>query len=164
MPLEELLNIRTPVRVTHTYTQRLDGSVLEVFPLLCPVREAEWVPGWAPRLVLSDSGVAEPDCVFTTPDAAAGPDAEAVWTVLAQDADAGTVEMLKVTPGFLVIRLWIALRPRADGRCTADVTYRYTALGAAGEAFVASRTAEAYADFMRDWEAALNAHLRTMRG
>lgn len=161
--MEEHLDIRPPVRVTHTYTQRLEGTTDEVLPLLCPVRETEWVPGWAPGLVLSDSGVAEPDCVFTTPDAAAGARAEAIWTVLAQDAERGTVEMLKVTPGFLVVRLWIALRP-ADGGCTAEVTYRYTALGPAGEAYVASRTANDYAAFMRDWEAALNAHLRASRG
>jgi hypothetical protein len=88
------VEVRHPVRITHTYTQTLDGTPVEVLPLLCPVREVEWVPGWAPRLVLSASGVAEPDCVFTTPDAAAGPEAEAIWTVLAQDPAAGTVEML----------------------------------------------------------------------
>jgi hypothetical protein len=156
--------VRPPVRVTHTFTQTLDAPPAAVLPLLCPVREAEWVPGWSPALVLSDSGVAEPDCVFTTPDAAAGPDAEAIWTVLAQDADAGTVEMLKVTPGFLVVRLQVALRPAPDGRCLADVTYRYTALSASGEAYVAARTPEAYAAFMRDWERALNDFLRTRAG
>ena len=157
------MDVRPPVRVAYTYTQTLDGTPAEVLPLLCPVREAEWVPGWAPRLVLSDSGVAEADCVFTTPDAAAGPGAEAIWTVLTHDTAAGTVEMLKVTPGFLVIRLTIALRPRVEGGCLADVTYRYTALGAAGEAYVRQRSAEAYVEFMREWEAALNAHLRAAR-
>lgn len=157
------MEIRPPVRVTHSYRQTLEGTPAEVLPLLCPVREADWVPGWMPGLVLSDSGVAEPDCIFTTTDAAASPEAEAIWTVLEQDSGAGTVEMLKVTPGFLVVRLTIALQPHGATGCTATVTYRYTALGPAGEAYVRARTPAAYAEFMRGWEDALNAYLRARR-
>jgi hypothetical protein len=153
------VEVRSPTRVTHTYTQTLDGSPAEVFPLLCPVREVEWVPGWTARLVLSHSGVAEPDCVFMTPDQAASPEAEAIWTVLQHDPAAGIVEMLKVTPGFLVVRLTIVLRPREPAGCDATVTYRYTALGPAGEEYVRERTAAAYAEFMRGWENALNTFL-----
>ena len=157
------MDVRPPVRVTHTFTQALDGTPDEVLPLLCPVREAEWVPGWAPRLVWSTSGVAEPDCVFLTPDDAAGPEAEAVWTILGVDAVAGTVEMLKVTPGFLVVRLSIALAALAGGGCQAEVTYRYTALSPAGEAYVRERSPAAYEAFMRGWEEALNAYLRSQK-
>jgi hypothetical protein len=87
------------------------------------------------------------------------PDAEAIWTVLSQDVAAGTVEMLKVTPGFLVVRLAIRLRPRPEGGSLAEVTYRYTALGPDGEAYIRTRTPEAYAGFMQGWERALNVHL-----
>ena len=38
----------------------------KVFPLLCPVREADWIDGWNPVLVLTQSGFAEQDCVFIT--------------------------------------------------------------------------------------------------
>lgn len=157
------MDIQPPVRVTHTFTQALEGTPAEVMPLLCPVREAEWVPGWAPRLVLSTSGVAEPDCIFITPDAAAGADAEAIWTILSFDPAAGTVEMLKVTPGFLVIRLAIVLSARGGGGCHAEVSYRYTALSPAGESYVRERSPAAYAEFMRGWEAALNAYLRSQQ-
>lgn len=160
---EENVEIRTPVQVTHSYTQTLDGSPAEILPLLCPVREAEWVPGWTPRLVLSESGLAEPNCVFFTPDPAAPGEAEAIWTVLRQDSAAGIVEMLKVTPGFLVVRLSVDLRPRPTGGCHAEVVYRYTALSPAGEAYVQARTRRAYAEFMRDWEKALNAYLQEQR-
>jgi hypothetical protein len=98
-PTEETVDIRPPVQVTHTYTQALEGPPDEVFPLLCPVLEAEWVPGWTAPLVLSDSGVAELDCVFTTPDPAASPEVEAVWTVLQHDEAAGLVEMLRSCTG-----------------------------------------------------------------
>ena len=151
--------IRTPCRVRHTFTQRLDAPVADVFPLLCPVREVEWVAGWAPRLVIAESGVAERDCVFVMPDAAG----EATWVVTEHEPAEGRVEMLKLVPGQLVTRLHVVLRDRADGRCEADVTYTYTALDDVGEAYVRSRTPEAYAEFMREWERELNDHLRRAR-
>lgn len=157
------MEVRRPVRVTHAWTQSLDGTPDEVLPLLCPVREVEWVPGWAPHLVVSDSGFVERDCVFTTADAAAGEGAEAVWTVLDFDVAAHRVEMLKITPGFLVVRLSITLEPLGAAGCQAHVTYRYTALGGAGEDYVRARTSEAYAAFMREWENELNAYLRARR-
>ena len=55
------MNIVKPHRVTRSYTQKLDASADQVYPLLCPVREAEWVNGWHPRLVISSSGLAEPE-------------------------------------------------------------------------------------------------------
>ena len=55
-PVSRSLNVRAPNRVTRTYKQRLNGSVSKVFPLLCPVREAEWIHGWNPVLVLTQSG------------------------------------------------------------------------------------------------------------
>src|SRR5438309_11332549 len=33
---------------TQSFTISLKGSVADVTPLLGPVREAEWAPGWAP--------------------------------------------------------------------------------------------------------------------
>jgi hypothetical protein len=38
-----------------------------VFPLLCPVREYEWLKGWSCEMVHSASGVAEENCIFKTP-------------------------------------------------------------------------------------------------
>lgn len=60
------MNITRPYRARRTYTQRLVGAPDTVFPLLCPVREADWIEGWDPVWVASNSGVAEPDCVFVT--------------------------------------------------------------------------------------------------
>ena len=157
------MDIRQPVRVIHSYRQHPEGAVTEVMPLLCPVREAEWASGWEPRLVVSGCGAVERDCVFTTSDPAGGPGAEAIWTVLEYDPLAGIVEMFKVTPGFLAVRLFIALRAAGESRCTADVTYRYTALGPAGERHVAGRTEAAWAAFMREWEAELNEFLVASR-
>lgn len=148
-------DVRRPTRVTHTYVQCLRASASSVFPLLCPVREIEWVPGWAPLVVISDSGVAEDNCVFVTTDHGR----DATWVVTQHDPDMGIVEMVKVTPGFTVTRLRIALADVAAERCHAEVTYTYTALGPDGARFVSAQTLQAYEQFMQDWERHLNDHL-----
>ena len=51
---------REAVDITFT----LDAAPERVFPLLCPVREYDWIPDWECTMVHSDSGVAELGCVF----------------------------------------------------------------------------------------------------
>ncbi|HET7731794.1 MAG TPA: hypothetical protein VFK48_17360, partial [Usitatibacter sp.] len=60
------MKVVAPNRVSRSYTQKLCGEPGQVFPLLCPVREADWIEGWDPGIVITASGVAERDCVFTT--------------------------------------------------------------------------------------------------
>lgn len=48
------------------FTHELNAPPEVVFPLLCPVREYEWLEGWTCEMIYSDSGVAEKDCVFRT--------------------------------------------------------------------------------------------------
>lgn len=148
------MKVRPPNRVTHTYTQRLVAPPAAVFPLLCPVREADWIDGWNPLQVLSHSGLAEPDCVFVT-------DAEpydAVWFITRHEPERGFVEMIKVTPDVTACKLTIQVRAAGAGS-EADVTYSHTSLGPQGDVFVASFTAEYYVQFMREWEDRMNHYL-----
>lgn len=145
------MRIAEPNRVARTYTQHLVREPAQVFPLLCPVREAEWLEGWDPSLVLSRSGVAEPDCVFLTA-AGAG---SAIWYVTRHDAAAGVVEMIKIVPEVTATRLTIHVRA-VDSGSEATITYAHTSLGPEGDAFVASFSEEHYQHFMLDWEARVN--------
>lgn len=148
------MNIRQPNRVTHTYTQQLCRPAASVFPLLCPVREADWITGWNPVVVLSVSGLVEPDCVFVS-------DAEpfdAVWYVTRHEPEHGFVELLKITPTVTACKLTIQVRDTQDG-CEADVTYSHTSLGPQGDVLIASFTAEYYVQFMREWEDRINHYL-----
>lgn len=123
------MNIVPPVRVSRSYVQKLHAPPGRVFPLLCPVREAEWVEGWDPLLVVSESGVAEQDCIFVMPDP------EAIWVVTAYDPPR-TIEFIKVTPGVTVARIGIALESARGSGTDATVTYSHTALSAEGETLV----------------------------
>lgn len=148
------MEIKKPVRVTRTYTQRLVAAPSLVFPLLCPVRETDWIEGWNPIVVISNSGVAEPDCVFVT---SATPN-NAIWYITRHEPADGFVEMLKVTPQVTVCKLSIQLRPAAAGS-EATITYCHTSLGPEGDAFIDTFTDEFYSQFMRDWESRLNHYL-----
>ena len=150
------MEIKKPVRVTRTYVQKLVKGPGEVFPLLCPVREAEWVEGWDPLVVYANSGLAEPECVFLTP-ATPHP---AIWFITVHEREHGHVEMLKIVPELTACRLCIQLSATPEGS-EARITYSHTSLGPKGDAFVAAFTEEHYVGFMREWEAQVNHYLTT---
>ena len=56
-----------PRRIKHSFTQSINGTPEQVFPLLCPVRETDWIPGWTTDWVISNSGLAERGCILQTP-------------------------------------------------------------------------------------------------
>lgn len=146
--------ISRPNRATRTYKQQLVAPPARVFPLLCPVREADWIEGWEPQAVFSESGVAEPDCVFLS----AADAGHAIWYITRHEPQNGFIEMIKITPAVTACKLTIQLRPAAAGS-EATVTYSHTSLGPAGDEFVASFTEEHYRQFMHDWERRINHYL-----
>lgn len=148
------MQISRPNRIARSYVQKLVAPPAQVFPLLCPVREADWIEGWDPIAVFSNSGVAELDCVFVT---RAEPH-HAVWMITRHDPGAAFLEMIKITPEVVATKLTIHLRPRGAG-CDAQVTYAHTSLGPAGDEFLKGFSEEAYVAAMRAWENRLNHYL-----
>ncbi len=49
-----------------TAEMHLEFTAEDIWPLLCPVREYDWVDGWECELVFSESGYNELGCVFKT--------------------------------------------------------------------------------------------------
>ena len=151
------MRVQKPVRVARTYTQKLIVPPREVFPLLCPVREAEWVAGWEPSFVFSESGYAEQDCVFITEGG--GAEADSVWVVSEWDPAAFRLVLIKVTPDKTVGRITIVLTANAENGTDAHITYMYTAITDSGVRFVRNYTEDFFVDFMKHWEEALNNYL-----
>jgi hypothetical protein len=110
----------------------------EIFPLLCPTREYEWIDGWDCRLVYSESGLAEEGCVFTTDMPGEGP---TVWVTTLHDRQARRVEFIRVTPDVKVLKM--QLKVDASGREASLLRIRYTltALGEKGNDLVDHLTA-----------------------
>ena len=147
-------------RVSHEFTQTNDAPPDQVFPLLCPVREAEWVPDWKFQMVHSESGFAEDACVFCTPNDA-GP--ETVWMVTRYDPGTYAIAYAWVQPGMIAAQLRITLAPAPDGKTRAHIRYLYAGLSLAGNAALEHYTPEWFRNKMQHWEAAINHYLRTGR-
>jgi hypothetical protein len=153
------MRVVEPLRIMRTYVQKLQARPEEVFPLLCPVRETEWVKDWDPLVVYSQSGLAEPECVFLTGNG----EPESVWIITKRDSDRFELEIIKVTPWTTVAKISIFLSQNEESGTDATVTYTYTALSQAGEDFLNQYTESYYAEFMRYWEAAINDYLLSKR-
>ena len=53
-------------RIDRQFQTRLTAPPERVFPLLCPIKEYDWIPQWRCEMIYSKSGVAELGCVFKT--------------------------------------------------------------------------------------------------
>ncbi len=143
-------------RIISEGTMHLSAAPERVFPLLCPVREHEWIDTWAARIVYTDSGLAEEGCVFTTSE---HDGTETVWTISRYAPEAATIEFVVVTPGLFATRLAVAVRADGDGSI-ALWRRTFTALSEAGERAMAVLAAHAPAR-LRRLEAQLDHYLRT---
>ena len=148
------------MRETTPSAQALSGTPDQVFPLLCPVRELDWAPGWTTDWVISDSGVAEQECMFQTP-APADANNPSVWIITRYAPQAFEVEMYKVTPGHTVGKLEISLLPQGSNSTHGFISYEFTSLGPVGDEFLKEFTASWYEKFMQGWERAMNHYLKT---
>lgn len=143
---------------TFHYVQTNHGPIEEVFPLLCPVREADWLDGWTYRMIHSQSGFIEKDCVFTTPHHG---EMETVWQVTQYDTSNFTIEFLRVTPMENVVRIGIQLEPMANQQTRALIDYQYTALNEEQNRFIESELENTFQESMLWWEKAINYYLET---
>ncbi len=138
-------------RLIRRYQQTINARPERVFPLLCPVRESEWLPGWHCRMVYSSTGFAEAGAVFTT-ESEAG---VAVWLV-SEHVAPRRVAFVRFQPEGLVVRCEIELAPLAEGRSQVSIVYTYTAIDAQGEAALAALTEEAWQKMQTFWESSMN--------
>jgi len=155
------VNVKKPNRKKHGYAQHLDAPPERVFPLLCPVMEVEWTPGWMPEVVISESGVCERECIFiTAPEMPSNP-ANSIWLVTKYDPANWALEMYKIAPEHTVSKLEISLVGDSGDSTTAHISYEITAIGEAGDKFMEEFSEDWYEGFMVEWEGAMNHYLKT---
>ena len=145
-------------RVTHQYTQTNNAPPQQVFPLLCPVREADWVPGWQYRLIYSHSGIAELGCVFTTPN---DDGSDTTWLVTDYNPATFTIAFAWVNPKSVAAQIRIRLEAKPTNQTTAHIAYTYTGLSEQGNKEVERYDTAWFQHKMRSWEVAINHYLRT---
>ena len=145
-------------KATKFYRQLNDGTPADVFPLLCPVRESDWLEGWEYEMIYSESGLIEKDCVFTTPHHG---DLPTVWQVTQHDPEKKCIEFVRVTPGRNIVKINIQLSEAPDQKTYSDISYQYTALTATENDLIENKLDADFLDSMEWWEKAINYYLRT---
>lgn len=122
------------------YEMEIEAPARDVFPLLCPVREDDWVIGWKEiaTLISSESGVAEPGAVFRTERERGVP---LMWVVTRYEPSA-RIAFVRFG-GDVVAGLDIVL---AESAGTTRATWTTTQVGTseAGNARVEATTQETY--------------------
>lgn len=114
-------------------TLELSADAKAVFPLLCPVKEQDWIDGWSDicTIVYTDSGIAEEACVFETDIPSEG---HAVWICSKYDAQNTEIEYIKHVVGKAIVKWSMAVRD-VPGGSNIYAVYNITGWGDEGEAF-----------------------------
>jgi hypothetical protein len=149
------MEIKEPIRCKYVGYQTWNGPKEEVFPLICPVEETKWTPGWMPKLVLSNSSVIEKECIFITPNTTN----DSIWIVTAHDMENFHLEMYQIIPYSVVQKYKIDLIAEENGRTTAEITYTATAIDEDGVSQIKDFTRDVFDNYMREWEVSLNYYL-----
>ncbi|MCP4572796.1 MAG: hypothetical protein GY838_10630 [bacterium] len=131
-----------------TFEREIAHPVEAVFPLLCPSRESDWIPGWTAELVHTTSGYIEEDCVFRTDDTNGfGP---GVWVCCRHEQDR-RAEFVRLMD-HLVFQLKITLTPGTDGATKVEWRILLTGLDDDG-----NQQLEALPDLEARFESAIDA-------
>ena len=146
-----------PIQVTRQYTQHFSAGPENVFPLLCPTREYNWIEPWKCELLRSSSGFAEANCVFRTRSLEDG--SEEVW-VISRYEPSSRIDFVRQDRR-RVMSYSIILEANDDGTTTAHNTQVLTALSEEGNRVLDGQGDSAFAFEMRMGEAMLNHYLTT---
>lgn len=143
---------------TFCYIQSNLGPAHKIFPLLCPVKEKEWLDGWNFTMIHSKSGYIEKNCVFTTPHHG---DHETVWHVTQYEPMEYSIEFLRVSPGENTVRINIDLEPISQIETNTHIRYEYTALTEEANFYIENQLKDDFCKQMKWWEKSMNHYLKT---
>ena len=128
---------------------RQPAPAAEVFPQLCPTREYDWIEYWRCRLLYSESGFGEEDCIFAT-----DLESHEMWVVTRYEPPE-RIEFCIITDDEVIVRLKIRVSDRGDG--TSDLRWEriYTAIGPRGRDRVLELASDGVEGRMREVNARL---------
>jgi hypothetical protein len=136
-------------------TQHVTAPPADVFPLLCPVREFDWIPEWDCRLVYTESGIAEPGCIFQTDRPADG--GLDTWVVSHHEAPRH-IAFVRVNP-LRAMQYDIGLEPAGNESTRLTWQQVITSLSEEGDRHVAAARESDFAAAIAKLEGLLNGYL-----
>ncbi|UNC91335.1 hypothetical protein [Candidatus Contubernalis alkaliaceticus] len=146
-------------RTIWSYSLSFNAAPDVVFPLLCPVRELEWIPGWEYEMIYSNSGLIEEGCIFTTDEYVEG----TVWYVAEYDQANHKILFIQYANDLMIVRFAVALNKDEDGNTKARVDYTFTALTEKGSEYIDSISEDEFTFEVESMEELLNHYIKTGR-
>ena len=148
----------SPERMTREYQQTIHTTPEKIFPLLCPVREADWLDGWQYNMIYSKSGLVEEGAVFSTPCEG---EEDTVWVVTKHDPKTYLIEFVRFTHRSRTCVLKVAVKSKDGNSSYVDVSYTYTGITPEGNDFLNHFTEDAFLGAVIFWEKSMNYFLET---
>ncbi len=136
------------------------AAIEEVFPLLCPKREEEWIPGWECETIWSNSGYNEEGAIFRTLKPYG---TELYWTTLQYDINSKIVDFLIMAPRLYIFRFKIELCVNSDGLLTITFTQVFTSISEEGGTFLKRYESEDFNGRLKSLEEFMNRHREDKR-
>ena len=145
-------------RIELSYNQTINAAAETVFPLLCPVRESEWLDGWNYEMIYSESGMTEAGAVFSTTHIG---EEDTIWVITLYDIFNHRIHFTRFTPGIKVCVIEIEVKNNQDSSSRIHIVYTYTAISRAGNQFIDNFDKNSFIESVRFWEASMNYFLET---
>lgn len=117
------------------FTGEYSASPEVVFSQFCPSREADWINGWTAELIYTESGYAEPLCVFRTPETnllGAG-----LWMLTRVEPNSLLEATMLHDGGDVLEHMRLDVADLENGRCRVTWTITITALTETGNSIIA---------------------------
>jgi hypothetical protein len=146
------------VQKTLKYKHLNNAEPEKVFPLLCPVREKDWLDEWDYEIIYSKSGLIEKNCVFSTSYPG---EIDTIWHVTQHNPEKFEVEFLRVTPKENVVRINIKLTPVENDKTESEIAYQYTGLSEKQNKYIMNELESKFEESMKWWEKSINHYLET---
>lgn len=153
------MNERNAKRIELSATQKLNGTMDAIFPLLCPTREYDWIPHWDCEMVYSRTGFAELDCIFKTRFPDQGD--EEIW-VIDKYQPPEQIQFIRVNR-LRAIRYLITLYQREDGTTSVHWKQVVTGLSPEGNEHMEKYTQDWFSELIASLEKMINHYLETGR-
>lgn len=143
-------------KLIRSYQQKIEAPIGEVFVLLCPVREKEWLSGWDYKMIFTEGGYAEKGCVFETNNDYG----RFNWIITRHDVKSYEIQFVKTTDSTVVI-IDIDLEEASKTVTHCNIQYTFIALkNEAIEDMHRENTEEDFCKHMKIWEESLNYYLK----
>jgi hypothetical protein len=136
------------------------ATVEEVFPLLCPKKEEDWIPGWECETIWSKSGYNEKGAIFRTTKPYG---AELFWNTLQYDINNKVVDFLITAPHLYMFRFTIEIHDNSNGSLKITFTQVFTSISEEGTAFLKQYESEDFKGRLKNLKEFMNNYLENKR-